>query len=123
MLCRSAKCAALCKWRMGWPAHRCWPFAFVRCNVLGIVARSTVKYDVILDEYKLAASMPAPRSNFAAALLNGRGYIIGGYETTNTAARGIPKVGRDLGACHAVVCDVRRAIVRAPLHHPDAPAF
>ncbi len=50
-----------------------------------------IKYDVILDEYTVVASMPAPRSNFASALLNGQGYIIGGFETTNTAARSIPK--------------------------------
>ncbi len=57
------------------------------------------KYDVILDQYTLKASMPAPRSNFASALLNGRGYIIGGFESTNTAARSIPNVRR--GGCRA----------------------
>ena len=51
-----------------------------------------IKYDVILDEYSVVASMPAPRSNFASALLGGRGYVIGGFETANTAARSLPKV-------------------------------
>ena len=52
------------------------------------------KYDVILDHYTPVASMPAPRSNFASVLLNGQGYIIGGFESANTAARSIPNVRR-----------------------------
>ena len=61
--------------------------------------RSMIKYDVILDDYAVVASMPAPRSNFASALLAGQGYVIGGFETTNTAARSIPKVGFSLNHC------------------------
>lgn len=71
------------------------------------------KYDVILDQYTLKASMPAPRSNFASALLNGRGYIIGGFESTNTAARSIPNVRRgDLSCSHsdAVMRAARRSL-------------
>ena len=58
------------------------------------------KYDVILDQYTVVASMPAPRSNFATALVNGQGYIIGGFESANTAARSIPNVRRLALLCH-----------------------
>ena len=89
---------------------RCLHWCFASdCNTSSMLLSAPcrmIKYDAILDDYTAVASMPAPRSNFASALLNGRGYIIGGFETTNTAARSLPKVNFWC-SCSVLCCPIQ----------------
>lgn len=51
-----------------------------------------VKYDAVLDAYTTVAVMPAARSNFAAAVVSAKAYVIGGFDSSASALENQPVV-------------------------------